>query len=243
MNAHDAAGNEPPALTGMKRRNFLSALAGTTAFWTLAEFADLRQALAREAAQSSAPRYFTDDEWRFLDAACETIFPADEVGPGARALSVVTFIDRQMDTAYGRGDLWFMRGPFEQGPANLGYQLSLPPRALYRVGIAGANDYCRQKYGHAFPDLDQKLQVEILTAFETQSLPFGDGISSDMFFEQLRTNTLEGAFADPIYGGNRHLAGWVMLGFPGARADFMDWVDQYGPAYPLGSVSIDGETS
>ncbi len=32
-----------------------------------------------------------------------------------------------------------------------------------------------------------------------------------------------------------------MLGFPGARGDFMDWVDRYGAHYPLGSVSITGE--
>ena len=29
------------------------------------------------------------------------------------------------------------------------------------------------------------------------------------------------------YGGNRDMAAWKMIGFPGARADFMDFVDLY----------------
>lgn len=218
------------------------ALAGTTAFWTTAAFADWHRALAAEPATPAAPRYFTAEEWRFLDAACEQLFPEDETGPGARTLGIVTFIDQQMDTPYGRGGLWFMSGPFEQGPANLGYQLPYAPREIYRLGIAGADRYCRDHYGHAFADLDHASQIAVLTAFEKQPILLGGTIPSGTFFEQVRTNTMEGAFSDPIHGGNRHLGGWVMLGFPGARADFMDWVDHYGPAYPLGSVSISGET-
>ncbi|MFT8895822.1 MAG: gluconate 2-dehydrogenase subunit 3 family protein [Acetobacter sp.] len=232
-----------PVPPGMSRRHFLMALAGTAAFWTADEFADWRQAIAAEAAQTYTPRYFTPDEWRFLEAATEQLFPEDETGPGAKALGVVGFIDRQMDTSYGHGGLWFMSGPFQSGPANLGYQLPYAPREIYRIGIAGADRYCRDHYGHAFADLDHPTQIEALTAFEKLPIQFDETLTAGIFFEQLRTNTMEGAFSDPIHGGNRHLGGWVMLGFPGARADFMDWVDQYGPAYPLGSVSISGETA
>jgi gluconate 2-dehydrogenase gamma chain len=37
------------------------------------------------------------------------------------------------------------------------------------------------------------------------------------------------------------MGSWKMIGFPGARADYMDWVGQYGKTYPLGPVSISGE--
>jgi gluconate 2-dehydrogenase gamma chain len=37
------------------------------------------------------------------------------------------------------------------------------------------------------------------------------------------------------------MSGWKMIGFPGARADFADWVEQPGAKYPLGPVSILGE--
>lgn len=62
-----------------------------------------------------------------------------------------------------------------------------------------------------------------------------------MFFGQLLQNTREGYFCDPIHGGNKDLAAWKMIGFPGARADFMDFVNQNGKAYPYGPVSINGE--
>jgi gluconate 2-dehydrogenase gamma chain len=60
------------------------------------------------------------------------------------------------------------------------------------------------------------------------------------FFAQLLENTKEGYFADPLYGGNRGMAAWKWIGFPGARADFTDWLDQAGRAYPYGPVSISG---
>jgi gluconate 2-dehydrogenase gamma chain len=44
-----------------------------------------------------------------------------------------------------------------------------------------------------------------------------------------------------MYGGNRGMAAWKMIGFPGARADFKDWITQPGKVYPLGPVSIQGE--
>ena len=46
-----------------------------------------------------------------------------------------------------------------------------------------------------------------------------EGISATGFVEQLLKNTQEGFLADPIYGSNRDMAGWKMIGFPGARYD------------------------
>jgi gluconate 2-dehydrogenase gamma chain len=36
----------------------------------------------------------------------------------------------------------------------------------------------------------------------------------------VRTHTMEGLFADPVYGGNKDFAGWVLVGFPGAQPLF-----------------------
>jgi gluconate 2-dehydrogenase gamma chain len=38
------------------------------------------------------------------------------------------------------------------------------------------------------------------------------------------------------------MAAWKWIGFPGARADFTDWIDQAGRHYPYGAVSISGAT-
>jgi len=61
------------------------------------------------------------------------------------------------------------------------------------------------------------------------------------FFALLLQNTKEGYFADPRYGGNHGMAAWVHIGFPGARANFLEWVDRDNIPYRLGPVSIAGE--
>jgi gluconate 2-dehydrogenase gamma chain len=61
------------------------------------------------------------------------------------------------------------------------------------------------------------------------------------FFALLLQNTKEGYFSDPRYGGNHGMAAWVHIGFPGARASFLEWVDQDNVPYRLGPVSIAGE--
>lgn len=61
------------------------------------------------------------------------------------------------------------------------------------------------------------------------------------FFALLLQNTKEGYFADPRYGGNHGMAAWVHIGFPGARASFLEWVDRDNVPYRLGPVSIAGE--
>ena len=56
-------------------------------------------------------------------------------------------------------------------------------------------------------------------------------VPAPVFFSQLLANTKEGYIADPLYGGNRGMAAWKWIGFPGARADFTDWIDQAGRAF------------
>ena len=60
------------------------------------------------------------------------------------------------------------------------------------------------------------------------------------FFELLLQNTREGFFADPLYGGNRDMVGWKMIGFPGARYDYRDWVEHHNEKYPRPPVAITG---
>ena len=51
---------------------------------------------------------------------------------------------------------------------------------------------------------------------------------SDVFFAHLWESTVEGFFSDPVYGGNRNMVAWRMIGFPGAYASYYDLVDQHG---------------
>lgn len=188
------------------------------------------------------PRYFTKLEWNFVNAAVDRLIPADGSGPGGLEAGVPEFLDRQLDSPYGYGAFAYMQGPFLKGlPPQLGYQLSYTPRELYRLGIAAADTESRKLHGGLFAELEPPRQEEFLTQLE-HGTALLDGPPARAFFEQLLSNVKEGYFADPIYGGNRHMGAWKMIGFPGARADFTDWIDQPGSVYPYGPVSIAGRS-
>lgn len=194
-----------------------------------------------QAAKPYEPTYFTKVEWAFIEAAVDHLIPADEYGPGAIAAGVPEFIDRQMETPFGHGKLWYMEGPFhtDQVP-ELGYQLNQNPREVYRHGIEACDAWCVKTHGKVYAELDKGLQEQILKDLQSGKIAF-ESVPSKTFFSFLLANAKEGFFADPIYGGNKGMVGWKMVGFPGARADFMDWVDQPNVKYPYGPVSISGE--
>nr|WP_199044313.1 gluconate 2-dehydrogenase subunit 3 family protein [Dyella sp. ASV24] len=189
------------------------------------------------------PRYFTAPEWDFLEAAVDRLIPSNEDGPGAVEAGVPEFLDRQMEAAYGHGGLWYMQGPFvPDSPPTLGYQLRYTPRELYRKGIAAIDDWCQKQHNQKFAALPADQRDAILHQLEKGEIKLDD-VPTAAFFSQLLTNTKEGYFADPMYGGNKQMGAWKMIGFPGARADFADWVEQPGKVYPFGPVSIEGAKS
>jgi gluconate 2-dehydrogenase gamma chain len=50
-----------------------------------------------------------------------------------------------------------------------------------------------------------------------------------------------GYFCDPRHGGNKNMAAWKMIGYPGARADYADWVEVRNRPYPLPPVDLAGK--
>ena len=46
--------------------------------------------------------------------------------------------------------------------------------------------------------------------------------SGEAFFHVLRRHTSEGMFSDPVYGGNRGMAGWLLIGYPGAQRAYTE---------------------
>ncbi|MBY4673921.1 gluconate 2-dehydrogenase subunit 3 family protein [Burkholderia multivorans] len=228
------------------RRNFLSTtLTSVPALGLLGSSTLLSSTAAVQAADQSTsayePRYFNQQEWAFVNAAVDRLIPASEAGPGALELGVAEFIDREMEGSYGHGGFWYMHGPFvPESPATLGYQLRFTPRELYRAGIAAVDRWCNQHHGKSFSQLDPDTGDAVLHQLEEDKIAL-DGVPAATFFAQLLQNTKEGYLADPMYGGNKDMGSWKMIGFPGARADFMDWVEQPGKVYPFGPVSIKGE--
>ena len=59
-----------------------------------------------------------------------------------------------------------------------------------------------------------------------------EGVDGKAFFTKCVKDMQKGFFADPIYGGNRDMVAWKMIGFPGARYDYLDWVGRHNERYP-----------
>ena len=228
--------------SGLNRRQFLSGTsAAAVAAATQVVLGTARGGDARIATEGEyAPTFFTTAEWAFINAAVGRLIPSDSNGPGGVEAGVPAFLDRQMELPYGHGAYAYTQGPFQpDAPASLGYQLPHTPREMYRLGIAAVDEASRQSSGRRFAELEADLQDKLLTGLETGTVQLS-GLPAKAFFAQLWSNVREGFFADPLYGGNRGMVGWKLIGFPGARADFTDWMDQQGKKYPYGPVSISG---
>ena len=128
------------------------------------------------------------------------------------------------------------------GLSTQGYQGDLTPAGRYRLGLAALNDYTGATYKKDFRSLTPQQQDEVLAGLDGGKIKLAlkPGFSTKEFFELVLQNTMEGFFADPLYGGNRNMAGWKMIGFPGARYDYRDHIEKHNQPYPKGPVSIYG---
>jgi gluconate 2-dehydrogenase gamma chain len=185
------------------------------------------------------PAFFTAAEWAFVRAAADRLIPKDEHGPGAVELGVPEYIDRQMLTPYGDGAIWYMQGPFFDAAPEFGYQSKLTPKEQYRLGIRAIDAHCQTAFQKTFAQLAPAQQDDLLKKIEAGEIKSDDAPIRTFFSSFLLKNVMEGYFGDPMYGGNKDMAAWKMIGYPGVRADFMDWVDKPVP-YPYGPVSIYG---
>jgi gluconate 2-dehydrogenase gamma chain len=234
------------------RRDFL---ASTMALAPMAAFVPgqaAAQSPVAEDPQSSAPapnhpavgdyrpQFFTPAEWTFINAACARLIPADEHGPGAVELGVPQYIDRQLGTPWADGAIWYMQGPFVEAAPEFGYQSQLTPKQQYRLGIKAIDALCQERLNKPFGGLAPAQQDDVLKQIEKGSLGAPELHLATFFSGFLLKNVLEGFFCDPMYGGNRDMAAWKMIGYPGVRADYREWIGEAKP-YPYGPVSIYGE--
>jgi gluconate 2-dehydrogenase gamma chain len=190
-------------------------------------------------------KFFTDEEAATVEALVDRLIPPDPQTPGGKGAGCAVFLDRQLAGGYGHNEGLYNLGPFHEGTKEQGPQSEKGLADQYREWLAALGRYCQaqgSQNAKRFGDLPVERQDEILEGLEsgTVQLPGADG---KRFFEQLLQNTQEGFFADPIYGGNRDMVAWKMIGFPGARYDYREWVGRHNERYPHPPVSIGGGRS
>ncbi len=103
----------------------------------------------------------------------------------------------------------------EEPVAGQGWQYPITPAEAYTYSIDFVEAYCESEYGDSFVDLDGEEQDEVIEALENDEVDTFELLEPSDFFLTLRENTLEGMFADPMYGGNQEMIGWRLKNFPG----------------------------
>ena len=182
--------------------------------------------------------YFTPEEATAVEALVDRLIPADDLSPGGKDAGIAVYIDAQLSGDFGKDVGLDMKPPFADGLPGQGPQSPLTPAERYRKSLAALDQYCHGAYaGKVFADIPATEQDKIISGMEAGTLQW-KGVSSKGFFQLLWQNTKVGFFADPIYGGNRDMVGWKMIGFPGARYDYRDWVDKHNQPYPLPPVGL-----
>jgi gluconate 2-dehydrogenase gamma chain len=186
--------------------------------------------------------HFTADEAAAVEAIVDRLIPPDESGPGGKQAGCAVFIDRQLAGSFGDSRRLYMVAPFAAGTPSQGPQSPIVPKERYRVSLAALNEYCKATFaGKGFVTLEAPRQDLVLSGLEKDEIKL-NGTSGKEFFETILQNAMEGFFADPIYGGNHDMAGWKLIGFPGARYDYRDHVGKHNQPYPLPPVSILGRS-
>jgi gluconate 2-dehydrogenase gamma chain len=185
--------------------------------------------------------FFTAAEAAFIEAAVGRLIPNDAVGPGAVEAGVPFFLDRQLAGPFGRGDHYYLGGPWPTGTPEQGYQTRFSPAQLYRAAVAAIDQYVGATLNAAaFAKLAPDDQDKVLKGLESGDIKLDGGVDSKSFFAMLLQNTKEGYFSDPIYGGNKDMAAWKMIGFPGAHYDYKEWVPRHGERVPYPTVGFKG---
>ena len=225
------------ARSGLNRRQFgkLLGAAGVGSALDPA-VASAQESESRE--RVAALMFFTRDEAAFVNAAIDHLIPADELGPGAREAGVGVFIDRQLSGNFGTAAKWYMQAPWGESAPEQGYQLPLTPQKLYRLCIAAINEHCESQYGERFDRASSEQQLAVLEAMDDGSLSL-PGVPTEEFFGMLLQNTIEGFFADPVYGGNRDKVGWRLVGFPGVGASYYRHFQKYNEPYLVEPIGIE----
>ncbi|QFU84184.1 gluconate 2-dehydrogenase subunit 3 family protein [Natronorubrum aibiense] len=153
--------------------------------------------------------YFTIQQARVVHDLTARIYPSDDNGPGAPEAGVVYFIDGQLNSAWGRGERWYMQGPFagkdptspfeddpdepedvdpetevpwaEQNPSETqGWQYALTPNEAYDQAIWAIEEHTQSAYdADSFADLEADQQEEIVAALENGAVESFDRVDID----------------------------------------------------------------
>jgi gluconate 2-dehydrogenase gamma chain len=187
------------------RRAFLvgTALGAATSLVTEARAQDHAHAATSPAAHTMGPAdghgaFFNDDDAATIAAFIERLWPAAPGRAGATEIGALNYIDLALAGAYA------------------------DQQDFYRRGLTQLDAYCQSAHGKPFARLDAAMQDDVIRALEQGKATGFTWPTAQAFFNTVRIHTMEGLFADPVYGGNRNFEGWRQVSFPGGQPSFTE---------------------
>jgi hypothetical protein len=171
------------------------------------------------------PIWLTDDEYRTLEAACDTLIPAGEGHPGAAALGVADYIDTLLGAfSFDPPRVW-AGGPTSgrfggtAGFANF-HALTALDELAWRTRIEGSLGRAEREFNGPVVGYQQRYREGLaalgegfaaLDAHEREARLRDQHEFADLLYR----HACEGAYGPPEYGGNRDTAGWRAIEFDG----------------------------
>ena len=185
--------------------------------------------------QTAAGRFFTSQEAAVVEAATARIAPgpaddpAEAGHPGAREAGVTGYIDAMLGALTGPVPVIFAGGPWSNrhasGPDRMAD--SIPPDPVTLIAWRKRLESWQEQYREGVAALDRLAGGDFAVAGHEEQDKILARQDTSAFRSLLFEHTIEGLYANPEYGGNRGLAGWRDIGFPG---------DSQPLGYPAGEV-------
>jgi hypothetical protein len=203
-------------------------------------------------ASPPALRFFTGHQAAVVEAATARIAPgpaddpAEAGHPGAREANVTGYIDSMLGalgTLDGAAPLVFAGGPWSNrhasGPDLMARFMTLDPVA--RIAWRRRLQAWQQQYRQGIATLDKLAGGDFTKASHAKQDTILAMSSVSSFMALLFEHTIEGLYSAPEYGGNRDLAGWRDIAFPGdiqPRGYTPDEVSRSDGPDPVGNTGI-----
>jgi hypothetical protein len=199
---------------------------------------------------SRATRFFTAHQAAVVQAATARIAPgptddpAEAGHPGAREADVTNYIDTMLSMFTEEGTpKVFAGGPWSNrhtsGPDLMAMFLTIDPvtQIAWRKRISG----WQQQYQTGIAALDKLAGGDFAAVSAAKQDKVLAEASVGSFLSLLFEHTIEGLYSVPEYGGNRNLAGWTDISYPGdsqPRGYTADEVSRSDGPDPVGDEPI-----
>lgn len=178
---------------------------------------------ARGAPAGSGFRFFTPHQAQVIEDATARLVPgprddpAEAGHPGAREAGVVRYIDAMLAAFDRTRPEIFAGGPWSNrhtaGPDLMDRFVRLT--AVQQIAWRQRIDGWRQQYAAGMAQLDSLAGGDFAAAPPAQQDEILASQQVSGFTGLLFGHTIEAMYANPEYGGNRDLAGWRDIRFPG----------------------------